>query len=317
MSARVTPIDSPLVQYNESQEEEDHIPNPLHEYEVSNTKLTHDSSLPPSTPHTTQSQPLYIQMFQWDKIGLYCHYSGVGLIMASINLVTAFCYYYYKGSPNICANSWSIIVIPWGMKIFYAVLTDSYHPFGSRRKVYMVFGWVGVLLLTAVLAITADSITTLDLITISLLIQACLMLADTAADGLSVEIGRIEPLHEQGQVMATGQRLRYVFTILGSFLQSFLLNGPITNPPDCTECWEWGLSPSQYYLTLTLLLAIITLPLIFFHEKPSHTLCTGKPSFARYTHTLWQTLQNPTTLYLLLFAAGNNSLSLMSSVTQW
>jgi len=55
-----------------------------------------------------------------------------------------------SGDPNLCANSSSITFFAWNFKIFFAILTDIYRPFGLRRKPWMLFGWTMVLVILMV-----------------------------------------------------------------------------------------------------------------------------------------------------------------------
>ena len=73
----------------------------------------------------------------------------------------------------------------WYIKIFYAILTDSYRPFGMRRKPWMITGWVLVLVMLLVLSITASSLDASTWLVMLLLVQAFVMLSDVPADGYS------------------------------------------------------------------------------------------------------------------------------------
>lgn len=133
----------------------------------------------------SKQEPLGPQMYKFHNIGLYTHYAGVGLSGAIAGLCSNFCFYYYGGNNNVCANAQSLVFVAWGFKIFYAMLTDSYRPFGSRRKVYMIVGWIGVLFCTLLLAMIGDTCSVEAWLGISVATQAFLMLADVPADGYS------------------------------------------------------------------------------------------------------------------------------------
>ena len=163
------------------------------------------------------------KMWTWEYIGLYSHYAAVGINGGIQGLCTNFCYYYFAGDNNVCANSASLIFIPWGFKVFYAMVTDSYRPFGYRRKSYMIAGWVGVLACTLVLACASSKLSAETWLAISLVTQAFLMLADVPADGYSVELGHLEPIEQRGQVryIFYNELFSPIFIILSFF--SFLL----------------------------------------------------------------------------------------------
>jgi len=290
----------------------DPIPSPLHCIEEQHTSL---SSL---CAEVENKVPLYKQYFTFRKLGLYAHYVGLGVIMSTVNLCTNVCYYYYDGQPALCANAWSLICIPWGLKLFIALYTDSRRPWGYRRKVYLCAGWIGVCVCTLLLAVLTPTLGASGWISLSLVTQLFLMLADTSADGLSIEIGQIESAAERGQTLATGQRLRFITTLLGALFQGLFVNGPSANPPSCADtnssCWTWGLTPSQYYGLAAAVVAVTSVP-IFFFDEPEST--AKQDSFAEQKRKLWSTLSNPTTFFLLLFVAGNGCFSTINSVVIW
>lgn len=128
----------------------------------------------------------------------------------------------------------------------YGILTDCYRPFGLRRYPYLIAGWIGVIVTTFVLAVSASKIGSSGWILLSVATNAFLMLADVPADGYSVELGQMESPEKRGQILATGQRIRFSFTMLAGVIQAFMVNGPTTNPSDCPidaqDCWSWGLT---------------------------------------------------------------------------
>ena len=60
-------------------------------------------------------------------------------------------------------------------KIFYAMITDRWRPFGSRRRVWMVAGWAGGVGCTVILALIGDSCSVNTWLALSIATQACLM----------------------------------------------------------------------------------------------------------------------------------------------
>ena len=265
-----------------------------------------------------RKEPLGPQMYQWHYIGLYAHYAAVGLSGGVQGLAPNFCYYFYKGANNVCANAGSMIFIPWGFKIFYAIACDSFRPFGMRRKPYMIAGWAGVLICMLVLAIFANKFEAQSWIAISLVTQAFLMLADVPADGYSVELGQLEKEDERGQILATGQRIRFIVGCFAGFVQAFMVNSRQTNKVPCSisfsECWGWGLTPSGYYALVFCLLFVLCIPIFYLKEPSSRNIPLR--DFHHHRLELWETLKNPTSLFLLIFVVGNGIFSNMSPITQ-
>ena len=142
------------------------------------------------------------------------------------------------------------------------------------------------------------------------------MIADVPADGYCVELGKFESEEERGQVLATGQRIRFTCSIFAGIIQAVMVNGVKTNPPGCPinaeNCWGWGFTVGQYYGFIFCILFVMFLPILRMKELdgkhvPTHT-------FKEHAHELWETLKNRTTLYLLIFVVGSNMLSFMSNI---
>lgn len=263
------------------------------------------------------NQPIGPQMYKIHNFGLYSHYAALGLVYAIAGLCYNFCYYVYDGSDNVCANAQSLIFVPWGLKIFFAMFTDSYRPFGTRRKAYIIGSWILVLLLCLILAFSANDMSVGAWLGVSIFMQALLMISDVPADGYCVEIGQLETGAERGMVLSTGQRYRFAATVLGGFIQAVLVNGPTTNDSDCNiaiqSCWSWGLTVQQYYALLFVILFILVIPILFLREVDPKNI--PQHSFSEHSHELWQTLKNPTTMYLMIFVAGNGLFSNMAPIT--
>jgi hypothetical protein len=88
----------------------------------------------------------------------------------------------------------------------------------------MLAGWAGVLICLILLACIADSIDASSWLGICLVSQCFLMLSDTPADGYSVQLSRMERSDETGQILATGQRIRFTFAVLAGIIQMVLVN---------------------------------------------------------------------------------------------
>jgi len=122
----------------------------------------------PSLPHSfTLSSSLLFTLCLLNSFLI-----AVGLLYGTSGVLYPFCNYVYKGKrdnsliypfihsfirspfksgdPNLCANSSSITFFAWNFKIFFAILTDIYRPFGLRRKPWMLFGWTMVLVILMV-----------------------------------------------------------------------------------------------------------------------------------------------------------------------
>jgi arginine/serine-rich splicing factor 1/9 len=249
----------------------------------------------------------------WSKhyIGLYSQYAAVGLLYGSSGTLIPFCVYEFDGTSNVCANAKNIVFFAWSFKIFFAILTDSIRPLGMRRKPWMIMGWSIVLMILFILAFAAESMNVSLWLTSLMFMQCFLMLSDVPADGYCVELGQLEPKEQRGQILATGQRIRFSFCIVAGFIQMFLLNGPSTNSSGCSidflNCWAWGLTVNQYYGFLFAVVFILTVPIIWLKEiNASHI---PQHDFQYFLSSIWATFKNLTTFYLLVFVIGNQALT--------
>jgi hypothetical protein len=175
-----------------------------------------------SSQHTQQTEEghrgedqydhsLRAKMWTKEYIGLYSQYAAVGLMNGSLGMSQNLCVYYYEGTSNLCANANNIIQLAWSFKIVYAVITDSYRPFGMRRKPYMIAGWALVLIMLLVLACIADQLSGSEWIIVMMVCHCFLMVSDVPADGYSVELGQMEPPEQRGQILATGQVVHSIY----------------------------------------------------------------------------------------------------------
>eukprot|EP01041_Mallomonas_annulata_P002110 gene2110-4125_t len=247
--------------------------------------------------HSEHSYDQNIGNMMWTMsyIGLYSQYAAVGLLYGTSGVALNFCVYAYKGQSNLCANAKSMVTLAWSFKIFYAIFTDSIRPWGMRRKPFMYAGWLCTLLLLLVLAVTANSIDASSWIGMNMVMQAFIMLADVPADGYSVELGQLESPEKRGQILATGQIIRFSFSILAGAIQTFLVNGPTTNDPNCKirwdHCWQFGLT-----------MLVLVSPILFLKELDGSHIPLR--TLREFMEEIWDTMQNLTTLSLMIYVVG-------------
>lgn len=260
---------------------------------------------------SSEEDPPYVvpNMWELENIGLYSQYAAVGLLYGSATTLMQFCVYVKGGEANVCSNSYNIVFFAWNFKIVFAVITDMYRPFGLRKKPWMLFGWLSTLIILLLLACIPES--SIDLstwLTLLLLTQFFMMFSDVPSDGYSVELGKMEPNARRGQILATGQRIRFIFAAFSGLIQMFLLNGPTTNAPDSPDAWSWGLTMQGYYGLLFAITFVLVIPIFFFKEVQKIHKVTGvvaatppAHTFAHFREEIWIVLQNQTTLYLLIY----------------
>ena len=180
----------------------------------------------------------------------------------------------------------------------------------------MIFGWAGVLFLLLLLTFIADQLTASSWLGILLVIQFFAMFSDVPADGYSVELGQMESKEQRGTILATGQMIRFIFCILAGAIQAFLLNGPSTNPKGCAidlqDCWSFGLTVNQYYGLLFGITFILCIPILWLKETDPRKIPHHNLQF--FIKEIWETLQNLTTLYLLIYTIGTGCLTNFTSL---
>lgn len=250
----------------------------------------------------------------WSKdfVGIYCSYAIFGLILGGSGTWLPFCEYVYKGSSNLCANTGNIGFFAWNFKVFVAVVTDMYAPFGYRRKSWMLMGLFVTLFLTFMLAVVPpDSMGANVWISLQFFIQMGVMFSDVPSDGYCVELGQMESLEQRGQILVVGQKVQYVFCIFAGLIQAFLLNGRSTSAKDCdiniNHCWEWGLSVQQYNALMFVIIFVLAIPVLFLKEVDNPNI--PHRSGVQFLNDLWNTMQNLPTFYLSVYVLGISALT--------
>jgi hypothetical protein len=111
--------------------------------------------------------------------------------------------------------------------------------------------------------------------------------------------------------MATGQIIRFSACIFAGVIQTFMLNGRTTNPPYAVDgfdgVWPWGLTVSGYYGLIFALIVCITWPILFLKE-PDPSLTPAVPVM-QFLAEFWDTIKQPSTLKLMIYAVGTSCLS--------
>ena len=208
----------------------------------------------PSRGGALSSEP-EIDIFSVRNCGFLLQYFSVGLIYGGL---PATLYGFFLGYLAVPAHVYStvrvIVVLPWSFKFAFGLLNDTRPLLGYRRKPYMVIGWAccsAMLLLLAVMplpepywCLTDDGLshnTTAPpcnphaskeggfYATLMMLAALGYVVADVAADGLTVEFARREPAHRRGRTQTTAYMVRTVAVSIANLLVGFGMNGPEYN----------------------------------------------------------------------------------------
>jgi len=209
-------------------------------------------------------------MWAKENVGLYCQYMAVGLLYGSAGTVLPFCAYVKNGEDQVCSNAPSLVFLAWNFKILFAIMTDMWRPWGYRRKVWMALGWgLALVILFFLAVIPTEKLSVSAWLGLLMLTQCFVMLADVPADGYCVQLGQMEPPSQRGQILATGQLLRFFFSMIAGFIQTFFLNSSKTAPPGSTDVWSWGLSMNGYYTLMFVLVVLLCWPILYMKELES------------------------------------------------
>jgi len=170
----------------------------------------------------------------------------------------------------------------------------------------MLCGWVGVLAILLVLAILSNTMSLIGWLVSQMAVNCFVMLSDVPSDGYCVELGQMEPFEKRGQILATGQRIRFSFCVIAGLIQTFLLNGPTTNESGCQisfqSCWSWGLTINGYFGLLFAIVFVLAIPICWLKELDATHVPRHTASF--FFNEIWIILQNLTTFYILIFILG-------------
>ncbi len=267
--------------------------NPLHAKELNKSKISTISEEPVSSKKDADSpdssdemvrpsdssdaasvrgshnRTKYILPNMWSKqnVGLYCQYMAVGLLYGAGGTVLPFCAYVKGGEDQVCSNASSVVFLAWNFKILFAIATDIFRPFGYRRKSWMMIGWSLALIMLLLLAvIPTESLSVSAWIGLLMLTQAFVMVSDVPSDGYCVQLGQMEPPEQRGQILSTGQLMRFIFSMIAGVIQTFFLNSAKTSPPNSDLIWSWGLSMNGYYGLLFAIVFVLCIPIYFLEE---------------------------------------------------
>ena len=242
----------------------------------------------------------------WDRtnIGMYMHYAALGLC-DGLMVCTAgsFCYYVWDVKDNnTCSIPSFLIQFSWSLKIFIAFACECYRPFGMRRKPYIVFGWSMAMVLMFFMAIFVDRLNFYQYVFAAATIDCFMIIADVSADGYVVQLSKeLEHPERRGSILTNGQILRFSMGMVVGGFQSFLLNGPDTNPPG--KGFKWGLSVSEMYW-LMLGLAAPMIPALYYFKEHRALTDDNRHTLGDRFRMLWDVLHNVVVIMVMIFSLG-------------
>jgi len=179
--------------------------------------------------------------------GLFCVYMAIGIVgdfFVSFLAGPTLCQYVFGPMGNApgdhttlnqCNVAPSVFQISWNFKLFFGFFLDLVPFFNSRRKGWILFGWTGGLAMLAFNALFVESFVEshrFDLYVWSLSLMCfCYCFADVAADGMVVEMSKLEPDSRKGHIMTTCQMLRFAMMMVSTAFGTLATSGPSYQPP--------------------------------------------------------------------------------------
>eukprot|EP00658_Telonema_sp_P-2_P082220 TRINITY_DN8636_c0_g1_i2.p1 TRINITY_DN8636_c0_g1~~TRINITY_DN8636_c0_g1_i2.p1 ORF type:complete len:241 (+),score=46.49 TRINITY_DN8636_c0_g1_i2:124-846(+) len=173
-----------------------------------------------------------------------------------------------------------LVYFPWSFKFAFGLINDTIPILGYHRKPYMVIGWSLCSVMMIVLSMhtipdpyycrdddgnytkivcNPDAKTKGGEYSLLMLLAALgYVVADVAADGLTVQFARCEPIEKRGSIQTTVYITRTIGQILAQFLVGFGMNGK-----EYHGNFEHGLTFNQVCGILTIP-CVIMIPLSWY-----------------------------------------------------
>ena len=265
------------------------------------------------------------------RFGYLAQYFAVGVVYGGLPATT---YGFLLGYLNVPSYVYSacqtMLTLPWNLKFLFGALNDCVPICGLRRKPYMAAGWA---LCTAMLFLLflwrpPPSYYCLDpatreylldeppcnpesakagVVPTLLMMGACLgyVIADVAADGLTVQYARAEPEHRKGYVQSTAYLWRSVGQVFASSLVGLGMNGP-----EYLGSFAYSLSFNQ----VCLVFAAISCAMV-----PVSLSCIDEPrlasrvSFAEYRRATWELMRSRAFFCIVLWQFFNPAIQYVNS----
>lgn len=266
------------------------------------------------------------KLYHWRHIGLLVQYAAVGLLYGGLpRTVYPFLnnYLHLNGYQTLSARV--LLGLPWSFKVIIGIVSDCFPVLRSRRRAYMVIGWMVCSSMLLVLVFVKQeppfyvdpTLRGKDLtkmspselsdrvnwhapasgsvyIVLMMLASLGYMIADVASDGLVVEFAQREPEDIRGNIQSTVYLVRSIAMILAALLVGFGLNGE-----DYGGSFTWAFSMSQLMLIFALLSLVAIPAALWFVQEPP--LGDNVPRFGQYMRGLWILIQNSAMVQILAY----------------
>ena len=244
--------------------------------------------------HAVSCHPLYVQYF------------AVGIVSSALPATLyGFFMGYLEVSSYVYATAAQVIALPWSFKIVYGMANDCLPLKGYHRKPYMSIGWAICSIALVALACTdmprvGDSDASGKFSSLMALAAVGYIMADVAADGLTVELAKREPSTVRGTTQSNVYLARTVGSIVAALLVGFGMNG---------KAYNGTMSSSLSFTNICGILACVSVPMVpiswYFVQEPRKPACVSVRS---YVHDCYSMLQSKGMFYIALYSFAHGSL---------
>ena len=267
------------------------------------------------------------------RFGYLCQYFAVGLVYGGLPATTYGVLVGYLNVPSfVYATATNVLTLPWSFKFLFGAINDCMPILGYRRKPYMVMGWAFCAAFLFLLSrqpmpapywcfdevtqsylldrppCNPDAATMGGSITLLMTLAALgYVVADVAADGLTVQYARNEPESKRGYIQSTAYMTRTFGQIAAYCLVGFGMNGK-----KYLGTFSVGLSFPQVALvfaTTSALMVPISACTIHEAKRAESERTTGR----MYLAATWQMLKSKAFFFVLLFQFLNPAIQYVNS----
>ena len=239
------------------------------------------------------------------KWGLYLQYFSVGVIATALPATLYGFFLGYLGVKSyVYATAGQVIALPWSFKILYGMANDCLPIKGYHRKPYMAAGWAICSLALVGLANTpmpspGDDTVAGKFSSLMALAAVGYIMADVAADGLTVELAKREDKATRGTLQSNVYLVRTLGSIVAALLVGLGMNGVQYNGN-----FDWTLEFTQVCGILAVPAAIMA-PVSWLHvhepRKPRSISLRG------YAQDCWTMLKKKAVFYIALYSLAHGT----------
>ena len=258
----------------------------------------------PESPGSQDNVPLAAdEMDNLSMAGLYAQYFAVGIVASALPATLYGFFLGYLGVDSyVYSTAAQVIGLPWSFKILFGMANDCFPLRGYHRKPYMVAGWTicaGALigLANTPMPDQGDHTVAGKFSTLMALAAVGYIMADVAADGLTVEFAKLE----DEQVRGTLQSNVYLVRALGSIVAALVI-GVGMNGKQYNGEFEWTLDFTDICGILAVISAgMVPVSAVLVHETPKkHTM-----AMRTYLQECYKLLSRKAMFYVALYCLAH------------